>query len=325
MDNKIKFIDLFCGIGGFRLGLEANGFECVFSADINKHACEMYKYNFGDDPTCDITTLDSKTLPNFDVLCGGFPCQAFSSAGKKMGFNESRGTLFFDVLRILQDKNPKAFILENVKNLKAHDGGKTFKVIYESLVSLGYNVSFKILNARDFGVAQNRERIILVGLKDGLFNFEDIEYKNHVLLDDSLDVFGIHEYLDKSEYTLIDNPKKQGLSGLEFVGYRNKNIRKVGVRAETLHLSRVHKQPNRIYSVRGTNPTLSAQEISGRYFILDIENRVRKLTLNECYRLMGFPNDFKKVGSNSSLYRCIGNSVCVPMIGEVARVLKKLL
>lgn len=319
----ITFIDLFAGIGGFRLGFEPNGYECVFSSEINKGAIDMYMANFGDDSFCDITKKNASELPDFDILCGGFPCQAFSSAGKKAGFNDTRGTLFFDILRILKEKKPQAFVLENVKNLEKHDSGNTFKVILNSLTDLGYTVSYKVLAANDFGVPQNRERIIIVGLLNGKsFNFDNLQTTKITSMADFLDPMG--DYLDMSAYTLLDNPIRQPKSNLIFSGYLNKNRRQVGVRENTDHLSRVHKQPNRIYSCEGVHPTLSAQESSGRYYI-STPMGVRRLSLNECYRFMGYPENFKKIGSKTSLYRCIGNSVCVPMISEVAKELKKYL
>lgn len=160
MSEKVKFIDLFAGIGGFRLGFEQNGCECVFSSEIEPHACEMYELNFNENPYCDITTLDPKTIPDFDILCAGFPCQAFSICGKQKGFyDETRGTLFFDICRILGEKKPKAFVLENVFNLATHDKGRTLSVMLNSLEALGYTVTHRVLNARDFNVPQNRERI----------------------------------------------------------------------------------------------------------------------------------------------------------------------
>lgn len=319
----MKFIDLFCGIGGFRIGLERNGFDCVFSSEINTHACEMYEANYGDNPLCDITTLDPSTMPDFDVICGGFPCQAFSAAGQKKGFEDSRGTLFFDICRILKEKNPTGFILENVDNLAKHDEGKTLKVMLQSLKSLGYNVNYKILNARDFGVPQSRKRIILVGNNKGInFDFSKIEEQPHQPIYDFLEHDIEHAYLDPSEYTLLDEKEtKVQKTGLIFAGYINKNIRKAGVKPGNLNLSRVHKQPNRIYDAKGAHPTLSSQEGAGRYFIL-INGKVRKLTTNECYRIMGFPSDFKKIGSKSMLMQRIGNSVCVNMIEAVAKEFK---
>lgn len=321
--KKLKFIDLFAGIGGFRIAFENNGYECVFSSEINEHACQMYKENFGDDPYCDITKLDVKQLPDFDVLCAGFPCQAFSISGKQKGFyDDARGTLFFDICRILEYKKPKVFVLENVQNLEKHDKGNTLRIMLVSLQKLGYSVQYRVLNAKDFGVPQNRERIIIVGNNiNRYFDFDKIEKKPIESMQSFLDKDGNFEYLDKSEYTLIKNYKRQEKSGLIFIGYRNKKIRSVGVRPGTENLSRVHKQPNRIYSSEGIHPTIASQETAGRYFILD-NGKVRKLTLDECYRFFGFPDNFKKVGSKANLYERIGNSVCVNMISEVAKQIK---
>ncbi len=310
-----KFIDLFAGIGGFRLALEKLGGNCVFSSEINPHACEMYQANYGENPFCDITKLDPNTLPNFDILCGGFPCQAFSIAGKKLGFEEARGTLFFDICRILKIKKPKVVLLENVKNLKDHDKGNTLKVILSSLEDLGYHVQYKLFNAKDFGVPQNRERIIIVATLEKAFDFNKVQLsEQNICIKDILEEN--KDYLAKNSYTLLETTNQNSPSGLIFAGYMNKTIRK-GVNPNNLNLSRVHRQPNRIYSVLGTHPTLSSQESAGRYYVLLENNEVRKLTINECYRLMGFPSDFKLLGSKNNLYARIGNSVCVPMIEKI--------
>ena len=318
--NNIKFVDLFAGIGGFRLGFADLNAQCVYSCEIDEHACQMYELNYGENPNCDITKINPESLPDFDVLCAGFPCQAFSICGQRQGFkDETRGTLFFDICRILEVKKPSAFILENVKNLTKHDNGRTFEIMINSLEDLGYTVSYNVLNARDFGVPQNRERIIIIGNKEGkIFDFDKLKTDTvssmiPFLDGDSKDF----EYLDSSEYTLIDNPIRQKKSGLIFCGYLNKNIRKNGVKENTKHLSRLHKQPNRIYSSKGTHPTIPSTERSGRYWIYH-EDKVRKLTLDEVYRFFGFPEDFKKVGAKGKLYERIGNSVCVPMIKQIA-------
>lgn len=326
----MKFIDLFAGIGGFRLGMEKAGFTCVFSAEIDQHASEMYIENYNENPKCDITKLDARSIPDFDVLCAGFPCQAFSISGKQKGFyDETRGTLFFDICRILEEKKPRAFILENVKNLTTHDKGRTFAVMTSALSKLGYSVQYKVLNARDFGVPQNRERIVLVGNREGkTFDFGNIIEQPVTSMRPFLDKpdTSTFEYLDKSEYTLIDSKyiKRQEKSGLIFVGYRNKKTRSAGTRPNTEHLSRVHKQPNRIYSVDGIHPTLPSQESSGRFYIYDGVS-VRKLTLDECFRFMGFPEDFHKIGNKSQLYNRIGNSICVNMVASVATELHHML
>ena len=315
----MTFIDLFSGIGGFRIALESLGLTCVYSCEKDPKTAQLYEKNFSDNPLGDVTEIDAKTLPNFNILCAGFPCQSFSVAGKQQGFNDTRGTMFFEICRILKEKQPEIVFLENVKNLSTHDKGRTLSVILNNLTELGYKVSYEVLNAKDFGVPQNRERTIIVGMKKTCFNFEKITKTATVLpLRNFLDTDQDFTYLNPTEYTLLETPKKQPKSGLIFTGYRNKTPRQKGITNLDFTLSRVHKQPNRIYSIDGTHPTLSSQEISGRYFILT-ENGVRKLTINECYRIMGFPETFKKDADISTLYKCIGNSVCVPMITEIAK------
>jgi DNA (cytosine-5)-methyltransferase 1 len=320
---KPRFIDLFAGIGGFRKGFEDAGYECVFTSEINEACQEVYKDNFNDEVFGDITKIEPTDIPDFDVLLGGFPCQPFSISGKKKGFDDTRGTLFFDICRIIDEKKPKVVILENVKHLIHHDKKRTFKTIIETLQDLNYNVSYKILNAKNFGLPQNRERIFIIATKSSFFRFEQLKTKAPVQLKDFLDKEGNFDYLEKSEYTLIDYPKKQE-TGLIFTGYRNKNIWKKGTRPNTEHLSRVHRQPNRIYSVEGTHPTIPSQETAGRFFIyLPDEDRVRKLTINECYRIMGFPENFKKHSKTGEKYKQIGNSVAIPVIFEVAKSIRE--
>lgn len=324
---SFKFIDLFAGIGGFRLGLQAVGGKCVFSSEWDVQAQKTYFANYGEVPFGDITKEETKRyIPNnFDVLCAGFPCQPFSISGKQKGFEDTRGTLFFDICEIIQSKQPKVVFLENVKHLVHHDKGNTLHIILSKLEDLGYKVSWKVLNGSDFGVPQNRERIIIIGSKEKLFDFSKLQKSPKPMLADFLDKEGDFEFLNPNEYTLLESPKKQAESGLLFAGYRNKSIRKAGVRPGTEHLSRVHKQPNRIYSIDGVHPTLPSQESSGRFFILLHNHKVRKLTINECWRLMGFPDSFIKVSAIGQQYRQVGNSVCVKMIEEIAKEIKSQL
>jgi DNA (cytosine-5)-methyltransferase 1 len=318
----MKFIDLFCGIGGFRIGFERNGGECVFSSDFNLKVQTTYEMNFGEKPFGDITQVIPKDIPNFDVLLGGFPCQPFSISGKKLGFEDTRGTLFFDICRIIEVKKPKVVVLENVQHLVNHDKKRTFKTIIKSLESLGYNVNFKILNCIDFGLPQNRERIFIVGTKYGFFDFDKIGKNRSKPLKYFLDKKGDFEYLEKDEYTLLDKKyvKQQKDSGLIFCGYRNKNGFQVGIRPNSEHLNRVHRQPNRIYSVDGFHPTIPSQETSGRFFIyIPDEDRVRKLTINECYRIMGFPKEYKQHPVLGERYKQIGNSVSVSITEQISK------
>lgn len=317
---RFTFIDLFAGIGGFRLAMQRCGGKCVFSSEWDEAAQKTYFANYGEYPFGDITKAETKEcIPQgFDVLCAGFPCQPFSISGKMRGFNDTRGTLFFDVCEVIKRHHPKIVFLENVKHLVHHDHGNTLRTILHNLSELGYNVSWKLLNASDFGVAQNRERIIIVASRVGSFDFDKLERQPRKALCTILDSYGSFDYLDPSAYTLLEETKEQA-SGLIFAGYRNKSLRKAGVRPGTEQLSRVHKQPNRIYSVKGLHPTLPSQEASGRFFILTDDNRVRKLTIKECYKLMGFPESFALSPSAASQYKQIGNAVCVPMIEAIAR------
>ncbi len=318
--NNLKFIDICAGIGGFHLALSSIGAECVFASDINADCQKTYFTNFNMNVFGDINTINPVNIPNHDILCAGFPCQPFSVSGKQKGFDDDRGNLIFTIFNIIKIKKPSVIFLENVKQLKYHNKGETLLTIISELEKLDYKVSWSILNAKDFGVPQNRERIIIIATKTKRFVFDNLNMNSNVILEDILDPDGNFEYLNPSEYTIIENQKKQE-SGLIFAGYRNKDIRKNGVRPNTEHLSRVHKQPNRIYSAKGVHPTIPSQETSGRFFIYH-NNKVRRLTINECFKLMGFPNNFQKVSSNSKLYNQIGNSVCVPMITEIAMQIK---
>lgn len=321
---EFTFIDLFAGIGGFRIPLQRNGGKCVFSSEFNPYAQKVYEANFGEFPFGDITKIPVCLIPDHDVLCAGFPCQPFSISGKMRGFEDTRGTLIYNVFKIIEAKHPKVVFLENVKHLVHHDNGNTLKTILEGLNNLGYKASYKILNSSDFGVAQNRERIIIIGTQEKLFDFSKVKTLPRVILRDILDdpATTTFEYLDEP-YTILEDVKEQP-SGLIFIGYRNKNIRKAGVRPGTEHLSRVHKQPNRIYSIDGIHPAIPSQETSGRFWIYDGRS-VRKLTINECYKIMGFPENFIRSSSQSEQYRQIGNSVCVPMINSIIAEIKNQL
>ncbi len=313
------FIDLFAGIGGFRIPLQELKGKCVFTSEFNFYAQRTYEANFGEIPFGDITKLDLNIVPKHDVLTAGFPCQPFSISGKMKGFEDARGTLIYNVFQIIEMRKPKVVFLENVKHLVHHDKGNTLRTIIKDLELLGYKVSWKVLNASNFGVAQNRERLVIIGHQEEIFDFTKLKTKPKPILKDILDKDVDFEYLNEP-FTLIDEPKVQD-SGLIFIGYRNKEIRKAGVRPGTEHLSRVHKQPNRIYSTDGLHPALPSQESSGRFWIYD-EGRVRKLTINECYKIMGFPEKFIKINNTAELYRQIGNSVCVPMIKEISKQIK---
>ena len=202
-EYDFTFIDLFAGIGGFRIPIQENKGKCVFTSEFNFHAQRSYELNFGEVPFGDITKLDLNIVPKHDVLTAGFPCQPFSISGKMKGFEDTRGTLIYNVFKIIEMRQPKVVFLENVKHLIHHDGGKTLKVILKDLEELGYKVSWKLLNASDFGVPQNRERIILIGHKDKKFDFTKLKTKPKPVLKDILETEGNFEFLNEP-FTILE-------------------------------------------------------------------------------------------------------------------------
>jgi len=292
-NHNLKFIDLFAGIGGIRLGFESIGAECVFSSEWDKFAQDTYEANFGERPHGDITLIDENNIPNFDVLLAGFPCQPFSNAGLKMGFEDTRGTLFFHIARILKYHKPKIVFLENVKGLKSHNKGTTYKVIQSTLEDIGYNVHSQILNARDFGVPQNRERIYILGFLDNIdFSFpEPISQK-----------YKVGDILEN------DVSEKYTISDRLWAGHQRRKK------------EHIDKGNGFGYSIFDEN-SLYTSTISARYYkdgseILIKQNHKnpRKLTPREAARLQGFPDNFKIVVSDNQAYKQFGNSVCVPVI-----------
>lgn len=298
---KLTFIDLFAGIGGIRKGFEDNHTKCVFSSEWNKFAAKTYEANYGEKPFGDITKINEADIPNHDILLAGFPCQPFSSIGKREGFaHKTQGTLFFDVLRILRAKKPKMFLLENVKGLLTNDHGNTFKVIIESLKALKYSVFYKLLDAQNFGLPQHRERVVIVGFRKDL-NIEDfdipegdklkrIPIKN--ILEHNPIGYSISKHLQDSYLFKKDDGKPQ------IIDFKS------NIQVNTLCAS-YHK----IQRLTGT-------------FIKDGETGLRMFSKMECKRLMGFPDDFIVPASRTQMYRQFGNSVAVPMIKTVADAMK---
>lgn len=302
--NNFTFIDLFAGIGGIRLGFESVGGKCVFSSEFDEAACKTYEANFGEHPSGDITKIAASEIPDFDILLGGFPCQAFSIIGKKEGFeNETCGTLFFEIERILKEKKPKAFMLENVRNLTAHDNGNTFRVIKAHLEALGYNVHAKVLNALDYGVPQKRERIIIVGfLENLLFRFPDpVPESQKLKLTDILEAD-----VDK-KYYVRDNIRESRLMRL-----KDPNFPKPYISHENIAGSIT---PHHYSSCLRAGA-------SANYILINDE---RRPTEREMLRLQGFPEDYKIVVSYSQIKHQCGNSVAVPVIKAVAAEMIKAL
>lgn len=303
MNQKIKIVDLFAGIGGIRLGFEKASnqkIDCVFTSEWDKYSMVTYKANFGDEHIHgDITKVSLDQIPKHDILLAGFPCQPFSQAGLKKGFCDTRGTLFFDIERILESKKPKAFLLENVKQLRGHDKGRTLTTIIDHLRSIGYeNVQYKVLRARDFGLPQNRERIYIVGFLDNdiMFNFPTPSFdKTRVgdILEESVD----------AKYTISDrlwagHQRRKRENKLKGKGFGYGMVNHDSEYTNTIS-ARYYKDGSEILiEQKGMNP--------------------RKLTPREAARLQGFPNNFKIPVSDTQAYRQFGNSVPVNVIEKIA-------
>lgn len=296
--SKFSFIDLFAGIGGIRLGFESVGGECIFSSEFDEDACRTYEANFGEHPAGDITKIDAEDIHDFDILLGGFPCQAFSIIGKKEGFaNETCGTLFFDIERILKAKRPPAFMLENVRNLTAHDNGNTFKVIKAHLEALGYKVYAKVLNALDYGVPQKRERIIIVGF----LNDVEFEFPAPVGEDEKKSLTDILETNVDRKYYVNEAIRDSRLARL-----RDRDYPKPYISHENIAGS-VTPHP---YS------SALRAGASANYILINDE---RRPTERELLRIQGFPDTYKIVVPYGKIRKQTGNSVAVPMIKAVAR------
>ncbi len=299
--GTLKFIDLFCGIGGFRLAIERAfqnteyQVECVFSSDIDSSARETYEANFGDIPSGDITKISEYNIPDFDVLLAGFPCQPFSIIGDGMGFDDIRGTLFFDIARILKEKRPRAFVLENVKQLVSHDEGKSLKRIIRTLEKMGYAVDFRVLNALDYGLPQKRERVFIVGILDGGF-------------------FSWPAKLAK--YTPLSKILEKDVDPKFYASER------ITQKRHAQHVAQHH--PSIWHENKAGNicsyPYSCALRAGASYNYL-LVNGDRRLTPREMLRLQGFPDTFKVVVSDGEIRKQAGNSLPV---NAAAAVLKSL-
>lgn len=308
-EPEFKFIDLFAGIGGIRIPFQELGGECVFSSEWDKYSQKTYFANFGETPAGDITKIDAADIPDFDILLGGFPCQPFSQAGLHKGFEDTRGTLFFEIERILNKKRPKGFLLENVKQLKGHDNGRTFRVIMQHLDALNYHAEAKILKAADFGVPQIRERIYIVGFDRNFYAIaDDYQFPFPEATGIKTRVGDILEKKVDAKYTI---------SNRLWEGHKRRKIenRKKG---------------------KGFGYSLFNEEspytstISARYYkdgseiLIEQEGKnPRKLTPRECARLQGFPEDFIIPVSDAQAYKQFGNSVAVPVVRAIAERIRQ--
>ncbi len=303
--NDFTFIDLFAGMGGIRIPFEELGGKCVFTSEFDKFAQETYAENFGEIPSGDITKIDAKEIPPFDILLAGFPCQPFSNAGLKKGFEDTRGTLFFDIARIVKHHKPKVLFLENVKGFKSHDKGNTFQTLKKTLEDLDYNVFAEVLNAKDFGVPQNRERIYIIAFSDKDIDFKHPKPKNTITK--------LGDILEKK----VDD--KYTLSDKLWAGHQRRK--------------KEHKQKGNGfgYSLFNEN-SIYTSTMSARYYkdgseilIEQKGKNPRKLTPKEGLRLQGYPEDYVFPVSDTQAYKQCGNSVAVPVIREVAKKIVKLL
>ncbi|WP_052035819.1 DNA (cytosine-5-)-methyltransferase [Tumebacillus flagellatus] len=303
-ESKFTTIDLFAGIGGIRLAFHRLGGHTVFSSEWDKFSQKTYRVNFGEIPHGDITQIHERDVPDHDILLAGFPCQPFSQAGLKKGFEDTRGTLFFDIARIISEKRPKAFLLENVKQLRGHDKGNTLRVIKESLKDLQYTVHVEVLRAADFGVPQNRERIFIVGFNNdfgGVLTPFKFPKPNHKptrvgdILEDFVDEkYTISDALYQGHLRRKEEHKQKG-NGFGFSLFNRESPY-----TNTLS-ARYYKDGSEILIEQegGQNP--------------------RKLTPRECARLQGFPDDFIIPVSDTQAYRQFGNSVSIPVIEAIAQ------
>lgn len=306
MNKKLTAIDLFSGIGGFHIALKNNGIKVIAAAEIDKNAIDIYKKNFNLSPIIDVKNINIESVPSFDVLTAGFPCQPFSNAGSKAGFEDKdRGSLFFEVERIVKEFKPKALLLENVKGLKSNNGGKTLKYIIDSLENTGYKTSYKIINSAYFGLPQKRERIYIVGIRkdiEGCFEFpigtrEEVVIKD--ILTDSVvsKTYSIEQFIPK-------NPKRNAKYAPLQTHYCGKG-----------------SQGQRVYSINHVGITLSASTGgqgagTGLY---NVNGVIRKLVPRECARMQGFPEDFIIHEKIWVARRQFGNSVAIPVVQAIIK------
>lgn len=307
---EFTFIDLFAGIGGIRIPFQEQGGRCVFTSEWDSHAQKTYLINFGEQPDGDITEIDAMNIPDFDILLAGFPCQPFSQAGLKKGFADTRGTLFFDIERITAVKRPKAFLLENVKQLTGHDRGRTLNVILEHLNKLDYHVDYRVLRAADYGVCQNRERVYIVGLDNRYYNLpSDYTFPYPAPTYEKTRLGDILENSVDEKYTISDTL---------YAGH---------IRRKKEHKAKGNGFGFSLFTADSeyTNTISARYYKDGSEILIDQgpEENPRKLTPRECARLQGFPDTFIIPVSDTQAYKQFGNSVAVPVVRFVAQALRR--
>lgn len=299
-ESHLTFIDLFAGIGGTRLAFEGAGLKCVFSSEWDRFAQETYEANFGERPHGDISKIDASEIPDFDILVAGFPCQPFSTIGQRKGFkHKTQGTLFFDIARIVGSKRPVAILLENVKGLTNHDGGRTWEVIRETLEELGYTVCAKVLDSKFFGVPQSRERIYIAAFRDPnaaeRFNFPT----------PATSTVGIGQFIETGVADRLISQHLQDSYIFKLDDGRPEIVTTQTDKPVKTLVASYHK----IQRLTGT-------------FVMDSKTGLRLLSEAECKAIMGFPENFKVPVSRTQMYRQFGNSVAVPVVAKIARAMK---
>jgi len=352
LNSGLKFFDLFAGVGGFRLGMERAGHECVGSCEWDKYARETYKKGFGHYPQYnDAKDLQPSTLPYFDVLCAGFPCQAFSVAGQRLGFQDTRGTVFFEIARIAKIKRPRYLFLENVKGLLNHEGGKTFRTILSTLDEMGYDVEWQLLNSKYF-VPQNRERVFIIGHSRGERTRQVFPVGDY---DEKADEKQINKVGGYSQCSAVYDPS--GIAPTISACTHGYAIGNIIQRLQPKQIGYINKniQGNRVYDPEGASVTIKAEgggwgaktglyaishtkanmkqryqerdntwsiDTSGGKMAVQDGTRIRRLTPVECERLQGFPDDWTKGVSDTQRYKQMGNAVTVDVVEYIARRLE---
>lgn len=314
MSKSFSFIDLFAGIGGFHYALKSNGGTGVWASEWDEKAAYIYQNNHGLKPEGDITKIEANTIPAHDLLAAGFPCQAFSISGKQNGFNDPRGTLFFDIARIAEYHQPKILFLENVRNFEKHDNGNTLRTVKTVIENLDYNFYGKLYNASDFGLPQNRQRFIMVGIR------KDIDPDNSFIMPTpTYQSVAIEDILEENvPENFFITRKDYRLDATKFLTERINKPLQIGSFA-------LGRQGERVYDTKGHGITLSAYGggIGAKTGMYLVDGRIRKLTPRECARLQGFPETFILPESIQTAWKVFGNSVPINVLDAVVKSLKE--
>lgn len=323
----LKMIDLFAGIGGIRIAFENCGVICVKSSEIDKYACETYEMNFQEKPLGDIKRISAEDLPEFDIIAGGFPCQPFSIGGLRKGFADTRGTLFFEVTRLISEKKPKAFFLENVAGLVSHDQGRTLEVIEKTLRGLNYNFQWKVMNACDYGTPQNRSRWYCVGFREdleiGFVGQQDKKYKKYYSFPEKREL--------KTTLKDIVKPIKSNEYNISEIAIRNINTylpefkKTTRYNKDNVLIANEIRASRCSYRSDGISPCLTAKMGTGGNNIPVYVKQMRKLTEKECLKIMGFPDWYKIKKNSMHSYKQIGNSVVVSVVSILAKEMVRVL